>query len=94
VSQGFLTIMPQYSIADCPKPDVIVIPGGGTLADLLGQKHSAPHCTMLARAAESPEARNQPGFELDITLLMAACTLHDPDLPEGQRLAEKVESFP
>jgi putative intracellular protease/amidase len=24
-----LTVTPQYSIADCPKPDVLVVPGGG-----------------------------------------------------------------
>ena len=32
VSQGFLTITPQYAFADCPSPDVLVIPGGGTNA--------------------------------------------------------------
>src|SRR5262249_6080617 len=29
-SQGFLTVKPQFTIADCPKPDIIVIPGGHT----------------------------------------------------------------
>jgi transcriptional regulator GlxA family with amidase domain len=29
VSQGFLDVMPDYSIADSPKPDIIVLPGGG-----------------------------------------------------------------
>jgi putative intracellular protease/amidase len=29
-SQGFLTVKPQYTIADCPKPDIVVIPGGHT----------------------------------------------------------------
>jgi transcriptional regulator GlxA family with amidase domain len=29
VSQGFLRVTPQYSIANCPRPDVIVLPGGG-----------------------------------------------------------------
>jgi transcriptional regulator GlxA family with amidase domain len=28
VSQGFVTITPQYTIADCPPPDIVVIPGG------------------------------------------------------------------
>ncbi len=28
VSQGFIRIVPQYSIADAPRPDIIVIPGG------------------------------------------------------------------
>lgn len=30
VSQGFVTVTPQYSIDDCPKPDILVIPGGAT----------------------------------------------------------------
>lgn len=29
VSQGFLKVVPNYSYKNCPKPDVIVIPGGG-----------------------------------------------------------------
>lgn len=30
VSQGVLDVTPDYSIADSPKPDIIVLPGGGT----------------------------------------------------------------
>jgi transcriptional regulator GlxA family with amidase domain len=30
VSQGFIDVTPDYSIVDSPKPDVIVLPGGGT----------------------------------------------------------------
>jgi transcriptional regulator GlxA family with amidase domain len=30
VSQGFVTVQPQYTIENCPEPDIIVIPGGGT----------------------------------------------------------------
>ena len=29
-SQGFLKIIPDHSIADCPSPDIIVLPGGST----------------------------------------------------------------
>ncbi|MGE5807114.1 MAG: DJ-1/PfpI family protein [Ignavibacteria bacterium] len=28
LSQGFVTIIPQYSIDDCPEPDILVLPGG------------------------------------------------------------------
>lgn len=28
-SQGFVTLTPEFSIADCPAPDIVVIPGGG-----------------------------------------------------------------
>lgn len=27
-SQGFVTLTPEFSIADCPEPDVVVLPGG------------------------------------------------------------------
>jgi putative intracellular protease/amidase/YHS domain-containing protein len=30
VSQRFLTIKPQYTLEDCPQPDIIVLPGGNT----------------------------------------------------------------
>ena len=29
-SQGFIKIIPNYSLADCPKPDILVLPGGQT----------------------------------------------------------------
>lgn len=28
LSQGFVTISPEYSIKDCPVPDIVVLPGG------------------------------------------------------------------
>jgi D-alanyl-D-alanine carboxypeptidase (penicillin-binding protein 5/6) len=30
ISQGFLRIKPKYTLANCPKPDLIVLPGGAT----------------------------------------------------------------
>jgi transcriptional regulator GlxA family with amidase domain len=30
VSQGFIDVTPDYSIADCPPPDILVLPGGGS----------------------------------------------------------------
>ena len=29
-SQGFVSVTPQYTLADCPKVDVLVLPGGAT----------------------------------------------------------------
>lgn len=29
VSQGFVDVVPDYAIADAPKPDILVLPGGG-----------------------------------------------------------------
>jgi len=34
VSQGFLTVKPRYTLANCPKPDIIVLPGGATALPL------------------------------------------------------------
>jgi transcriptional regulator GlxA family with amidase domain len=34
VSQEFVKIVPEYAIQDCPKPDLLVIPGGATSAPL------------------------------------------------------------
>lgn len=34
VSQGFVEITPKYTIENCPRPDIIVLPGGGTGAAL------------------------------------------------------------
>ena len=30
ISQGFIKITPGYSLTDCPKPDIVVLPGGDT----------------------------------------------------------------
>ncbi|SFE72093.1 DJ-1/PfpI family protein [Spirosoma endophyticum] len=30
ISQGFIKIVPNYSLTDCPKPDIVVLPGGQT----------------------------------------------------------------
>lgn len=30
ISQGFIKIIPEYSLADCPTPDIVVLPGGQT----------------------------------------------------------------
>ena len=38
VSQGFLTIKPQFTIFDCPPPDIVVVPGGDTRIPLAEPK--------------------------------------------------------
>ena len=37
VSQGFVTITPEYTIENSPKPDILVLPGGGTGSALRSQ---------------------------------------------------------
>lgn len=38
ISQGFITMLPEFSIDDCPKPDIIVLPGGNITAPLENPK--------------------------------------------------------
>ena len=37
ISQGFVRIVPEYSVNDAPRPDVVVIPGG-SVGSLMGDK--------------------------------------------------------
>jgi transcriptional regulator GlxA family with amidase domain len=37
-SQGFVTITPQYTIENCPRPDILVIPGGNSTSVSKSQK--------------------------------------------------------
>jgi transcriptional regulator GlxA family with amidase domain len=37
-SQGFLKVTPEFTIGNCPKPDVIVLPGGNTFIPLKDPK--------------------------------------------------------
>jgi transcriptional regulator GlxA family with amidase domain len=37
-SQGFVTITPQFTIANCPRPDILVIPGGNATSVSRSQK--------------------------------------------------------
>ncbi|MBC7775177.1 MAG: DJ-1/PfpI family protein [Phycisphaerae bacterium] len=38
LSQGFITVTPQYSIDDCPPTDILLFPGGGTNSVMGEQK--------------------------------------------------------
>ena len=37
-SQGFVTITPQYTIENCPRPDILMIPGGNSTSVSKSQK--------------------------------------------------------
>ena len=38
VSQGFLRVIPEYTIANSPKPDILILPGGATGGPLRDEK--------------------------------------------------------
>jgi transcriptional regulator GlxA family with amidase domain len=38
VSQGFVMIKPQYTVAECPPPDMVVIPGGNARVAMKNKK--------------------------------------------------------
>ncbi len=51
LSQGFVRLVPDHSIADSPMPDILVIPGGGTRA-LRGSEAMMAWIDKAARHAE------------------------------------------
>jgi transcriptional regulator GlxA family with amidase domain len=58
LSQGFITIAPQYTTENCPKPDLIVFPGGST-------KSSVENPKVIAWAQAAAK---------DSAILMSVCT--------------------
>jgi transcriptional regulator GlxA family with amidase domain len=68
ISQGFLKVTPNYSVSDCPKPDIIVIPGGDTrllvtnpaIMDWL--KKSAPETEVMFSVCTGAFALGQLGL--------------------------------
>jgi putative intracellular protease/amidase len=50
-SQRFVKVLPEYSIADAPKPDIIVLPGGGT-SQVMKDPEFLEWASMVARDAE------------------------------------------
>jgi transcriptional regulator GlxA family with amidase domain len=38
ISQGFLKVVPEYSVDNCPTPDIVVLPGGATNIPLSNKK--------------------------------------------------------
>lgn len=51
VSQGFLRVDPNYSIHDCPWPDILVVPGGGS-SELLNSQWMMEWVRNVSREAE------------------------------------------
>jgi transcriptional regulator GlxA family with amidase domain len=58
LSQGFVTITPQYTIQNCPKPDIIVLPGGD-------QRKSAENMEVINWIKE---------YSIDAKVMLSVCT--------------------
>lgn len=71
-SQRFITVQPEYSIEDAPKPDIVVLPGGGT-----GSVRNDP--AFLAWVKES--ARNA---EVALSVCTGAFLLGEAGLLDGK----------
>jgi transcriptional regulator GlxA family with amidase domain len=71
-SQRFITVTPQYSIEDAPRPDIIVLPGGGT-----GSVLNDPE--FLAWASESAR-----GAEVAMSVCTGAFVLGKAGLLDGR----------
>jgi transcriptional regulator GlxA family with amidase domain len=82
VSQGFLSIQPQYTIANCPKPDIVVIPGGN--ASVL--RHNKQMMAWLADAAG--------GAEITMSVCTGAFALADLGLLDGKEATTHWSGLP
>jgi transcriptional regulator GlxA family with amidase domain len=51
ISQGFIRVVPTYSLTDCPRPDILVLPGGQTGPFLTNE----PLISWIKRCAETAE---------------------------------------
>lgn len=72
-SQGFLKIQPDYALADCPQPDILVLPGGNPREDL----NRAGLTTWLKSIA--------PKTELTMSVCTGALFLADAGLLDGKK---------
>ena len=88
ISQGFVKVVPDYSIADCPKPDIVVVPGGRTSVLYEDPKFMA---WLTARGAEA---------ELTMSVCNGALTLARTGLLDGLKATthwgsvERLRQFP
>jgi transcriptional regulator GlxA family with amidase domain len=73
VSQGFVRVTPQYSIEDCPEPDIIVLPGGGTSIP----RNDAKFMAWLKRSV--------PNTQATMSICTGAFILADAGLLDGQK---------
>lgn len=71
ISQGFLKVQPDYSIADCPDPDIIVLPGGG-----VGASMNNPDVIAWIQ-------KHEPGLEALMSVCNGAHILQRTGLLEG-----------
>ena len=73
ISQGFVKILPEFSIADCPKPDIIVLPGGNMTAPLEDSK--------IISWVQSSE----PDLEVALSVCTGAFILEKAGLLDGKK---------
>ena len=71
-SQGFLKVTPNYTFANCPKPDVIVLPGGAT-----GQALKDARLVKWVKKASA-------GAEVTLSVCTGAFILADAGLLDGK----------
>lgn len=72
VSQGFVDVVPDFSIADAPPPDLLVLPGGGTG----GMRQDAAFMAWAKKAAADAD--------LTLTVCTGAFILGDAGMLDGR----------
>ncbi|MBN2469438.1 MAG: DJ-1/PfpI family protein, partial [Anaerolineae bacterium] len=81
-TRGGLRVTPHYTLADCPRPDILLVPGGWGTRPLL---HDAALLEWIARQAE--------GLELLLSVCTGALLLGKAGLLDGLRATTHHSAF-
>lgn len=82
ITRGGLSVTPHYALADCPRPDILLVPGGWGTRPLL---HDAALLSWIARQAE--------GVELLLSVCTGSLLLGKAGLLDGLRATTHHSAF-
>jgi transcriptional regulator GlxA family with amidase domain len=73
ISQGFVKVIPEYSIENAPRPDILVLPGGNT-----GPVSENPHLIQWIQEIA-------PDLDIALSVCTGAFILHKAGLLDGKK---------
>ncbi len=90
-SKGFVSVDPEFSLSDCPWPDVLVVPGGGASA-LIEEPHMMEWIDAVGKHAEQVLSVCSGAFVLAKAGMLDGlhATAHSADLSELERQAPRT----
>jgi putative intracellular protease/amidase len=91
-SQGFVRVDPEYSLHDCPWPDVLVVPGGST-GNLVADRTMMEWIQIVGKQADQVLSVGSGAFVLAKAGLLDGleATTHAADLDELRREAPRTK---